>query len=74
MSYPNIFLVIALAQMLDIDMIGQLATWFLVPMFTLVTVDEVLCSKLRCGTEDARLLSFLKVQLPIGSRYQPDET
>ena len=69
----NIFLVIVLADMLDIVMVTQLATWFLVPMFALAPLDEVLCRKLGCGNEDARLLSFLKVPLPVESCFQHDE-
>lgn len=64
MSYPNIFVVIVLAEMLDIAMVVQLATWFLVPMFALAPLDEFLCGRLQCSSEDTRLLAFLKVQLP----------
>lgn len=73
MSYPNIFLVIILAEMLDISMVTQFATWFLVPMFALAPLDEYLCSHLGCGTEDTRLLSFLKVQPPAEPPLQNEE-
>lgn len=63
MSYPNIFLVIVLADMLNIDMVSQLATWFLVPMFALGPLDDLLCQRLQRDTKDPLLLSFLGVEM-----------
>jgi len=74
MSYPNIFLVIILAEMLDISMVTQFATWFLVPMFALAPLDEFLCSHMGCSSQDARLLSFLKVRIPVEPLIQNEET
>ncbi|MCP3866619.1 MAG: histidine phosphatase family protein [Gammaproteobacteria bacterium] len=74
MSYPNIFLVIVLAEMLNLTLVSQVAIWFLVPMFALAPLDEKFCSYLSCGTEDARLLSFLKVERPMSPVLQNEES
>lgn len=64
MSYPNIFLVILLASLLNIDALLHVSTWFLVPMFALAPVDEWLCRRIDLSGHDVRLLSFLKVECP----------
>lgn len=72
MGYPNIFLVIVLAEMLNIDVVIQLVTWFLVPMFALAPLDDFLCQRLQKDTKDPLLLSFLRVEMqPV--RLQEDE-
>ena len=64
MSYPNIFLVILLASVLQNDELLYVSTWFLVPMFALAPVDEWLCRRIHLSGQDVRLLSFLKVNRP----------
>jgi broad specificity phosphatase PhoE/predicted permease len=63
MAYPNIFVVIIIAEMLNIEFLAQMATWFLVPMFALAPLDEILCQRLQRDTKDPQLLSFLRVQI-----------
>lgn len=63
MGYPNIFLVILLAEMLAVDPIAQLATWFLVPMFALAPLDDYLCRRLQKDARDPLLRSFLRVDM-----------
>jgi len=63
MGYPNIFLMIILAEMLNIDVVIQLATWFLVPMFALAPLDDFLCRRMQRDTKDPLLLSFLRVEM-----------
>lgn len=62
MSYPNIFLVILLASLLEVDELLHVSTWFLAPMFALAPVDEWLCRRIDLSRHDVRLLSFLKVE------------
>ncbi len=62
MGYPNIFLVIVLAEILNIEVVTQLATWFLLPMFALAPLDEFLCQRLQKDSKDPLLLSFLRVE------------
>jgi broad specificity phosphatase PhoE len=61
MSYPNIFLVIILGSLLGSQVIMELATWFLVPMFALAPLDDVLIRRLREIQPRFRLLSYLRV-------------
>ncbi len=64
MSYPNIFLVILLASLLEVDELLYVSTWFLLPMFALAPLDERLCRRINLSGYDVRLLSFLRVERP----------
>ncbi|MGD8587660.1 MAG: histidine phosphatase family protein, partial [Chromatiales bacterium] len=63
MAYPNIFLVIVLGVMLNLELLVQLATWFILPMFVLAPLDEFICQRLQRDTQDPHLLSFLRVEI-----------
>lgn len=60
-SYPNIFLVIILAGMLQSPLVLELATWFLVPMFALAPLDDWLLKRMRHATTDVKLMSYLRI-------------
>jgi ribonuclease H / adenosylcobalamin/alpha-ribazole phosphatase len=72
MSYPNIFLVIVLAGLLDHQILLRTATWFLLPMFGLAVFDEWLCRKFLSPREDERLYSFLKIDPAHGDLSLPE--
>lgn len=63
-SYPNIFLVIILAGLLDNTLVLELATWFLVPMFALAPLDDLLIKRLRNAQTESSLLSYMRVAAP----------
>ncbi|MDJ0862193.1 MAG: hypothetical protein QNJ82_08150 [Gammaproteobacteria bacterium] len=64
MSYPNIFLVILLASLLEVNELLYVSTWFLLPMFALAPLDEWLCRRIHLSGYDVRMLSFLRVERP----------
>ena len=67
MSYPNLFLVIVLASLLQLDELSIFATWMLLPMFALVPVDQWLSRQLLAPSADRGLLDFLGITtLPTG--------
>lgn len=70
MSYPNIFLVIVFAAMMGWEEVAAMATWFLLPMFTLAPLDEWLCRKFLSPKADARLLAFLGITAPAAGVLQ----
>ncbi len=61
MSYPNIFLVIILAELMGNTMILEMATWFLVPMFAMAPLDDALIQRLQRIQPRFRLLSYLQI-------------
>lgn len=61
MSYPNIFLVIILASLLGNGTIMELTTWFLVPMFVLAPLDDILIRRMQHFQPRFRLLSYLQI-------------
>lgn len=62
MSYPNIFFVIALVSNIGAVELQAYATWFLVPMFALMPIDEWLALRLVVRRTDRRLYDFLKIE------------
>ncbi|WP_081999806.1 histidine phosphatase family protein [endosymbiont of unidentified scaly snail isolate Monju] len=60
-AYPNIFLVILLANILDNPTILELATWFAVPMFILAPLDDLLITRLHARQPDSRLREYLRI-------------
>ncbi len=60
-SYPNIFLVIILAGLLDNTAVLELTTWFLVPMFGLAPLDDLLIRRLHRSQSDSKLMSYMRV-------------
>jgi broad specificity phosphatase PhoE len=60
-AYPNVFLVIVLANMIDFPELHQTAVWYLLPMFILATFDESLCRRIASPTHDNRLKAFLRI-------------
>ncbi len=73
MSYPNAFVVIVLADLLNANELLQLTTWFLLPMFALAPLDEWLCARGVFKTGDIRLQSFLKVVTPAKATIEPPD-
>ncbi len=73
MGFPNIFLVILLGEMLGLEEVVQMATWFLLPMFLLTPLDDYFCHRLQKEAEDPRLLSFLRIKPALKSAAQKDE-
>ena len=63
MAYPNIFLVIILAQMMGYTQLTQLATWFLIPMFLLSPIDARICRRLQSRSSANQLRRYLKISL-----------
>lgn len=61
MSYPNIFLVIILAELMGNMMILEMATWFLVPMFALAPLDDALIQRLQRIQPRFHLMSYLQI-------------
>ncbi len=64
MSYPNIFLIILLANVLGDPQIKAVATWYLLPMFALVAVDELLHRRLLRHQPKPHLKAFLGIVDP----------
>lgn len=60
-SYPNIFLVIILAGLLDNMAVLELTTWFLVPMFALAPLDDLLIKRLQHSQSETKLMSYMRV-------------
>jgi broad specificity phosphatase PhoE/predicted Na+-dependent transporter len=60
-SYPNIFLVIILAGLLGNQVVLEIATWFLVPMFALAPFDDLLLKRLHHATPNAKLMCYLRI-------------
>jgi predicted Na+-dependent transporter len=67
-SYPNIFLVILLANLVGNAVALDLATWFLVPMFMLTPLDDRLILRLQKAQPDFHLLKYLRIH------HSPEET
>jgi len=61
MSYPNIFLVILLANILGDPQIKAVATWYLLPMFSLVAFDELFYRRLLHHQHKPHLKAFLGI-------------
>jgi hypothetical protein len=61
MSYPNIFLVILLGGLLGNAMIVELATWFLVPMFALAPLDDLLIRRMQDTQPQFDLTDYLRI-------------
>lgn len=61
LSYPNIFLVILLAELVENDPALQLATWFLVPMFVLAPLDDRLILRLQKTQSTFKLRKYLRI-------------
>lgn len=68
MSYPNIFLVILLSQVLGDAEIRAVATWYLLPMFSLVAVDELFHKRLLRQQPKPHLRAFLGIKEPVETR------
>jgi len=62
MSYPNIFLIILLAEVLGDPQIKAVATWYLLPMFSLVAVDELFHKRLLRQQHKPHLKAFLGIR------------
>ena len=60
-GYPNIFLVIILAGLIGNQVVLEIATWFLVPMFALAPLDDLLLKRLHRATPNAKLMSYLRI-------------
>ena len=60
-AYPNVFLVIVLAGLIDFPELHQTAVWYLIPMFVLATFDEWLCRRISSPSHDRRLKAFLRI-------------
>jgi len=60
-SYPNIFLVILLANLVDNQIALELATWFLVPMFILAPLDDLLIQRLQKAQPEFSLRKYLRI-------------
>jgi broad specificity phosphatase PhoE len=66
LSYPNVFLVIVLAGLTGNAIALELATWFLVPMFMLAPLDDLLIRRLQRSQPHFHLLSYLGInQAPV---------
>lgn len=66
MSYPNLFLVIILASLLQMDELSVFATWLLLPMFALAPVDQWLSKRFLAPSAESGLLDFLGITtLPV---------
>jgi len=63
-SYPNIFLVILLANLVGNAAALDLATWFLVPMFMLAPMDDRLILRLQKAQPEFHLLKYLRIHHP----------
>jgi broad specificity phosphatase PhoE len=61
MSYPNIFLIILLANVLGDPQIKAVATWYLLPMFSLVAFDELFHKRLLRHQPRPHLKAFLGI-------------
>lgn len=61
MSYPNIFLIILLANVLGDPQIKAVATWYLLPMFALVAFDELFHKQLLRHQPKPHLKAFLGI-------------
>lgn len=61
MSYPNIFLIILLAEVLGDPQIKAVATWYLLPMFSLVAIDELFHRRLLRKQHRPHLKAFLGI-------------
>ena len=61
MSYPNVFLVIALASLMHLNELSEFATWMLLPMFALAPVDQWICKRFLAPAADDRLLDYLGI-------------
>ena len=61
MSYPNIFLVILLGGLLGNAMIVELATWFLLPMFALAPLDDLLIRRMQDTQPQFDLTDYLRI-------------
>ena len=61
LSYPNIFLVILLGEILGVPAIVELATWFLLPMFALAPLDDHLIRRLQDSQPSFGLLAYLRI-------------
>jgi broad specificity phosphatase PhoE len=64
-SFPNIFFVVILTSILGLSELKTMAAWFLLPMFALAPIDEMLCRRIVYPNKDSRLLSFLKIEKDI---------
>lgn len=60
-SYPNIFLVILLANLVGNAAALELATWFLVPMFILTPLDDWLIHRLQKAQPEFSLMKYLRI-------------
>lgn len=62
MSYPNIFLIILLSQVLEDPQVEAVATWYLLPMFALVAIDELFHERLLRHQPGPHLKAFLGIE------------
>lgn len=62
MSYPNIFLIILLSQVLEDPQVKAVATWYLLPMFALVAIDELFHERLLRHQPSPHLKAFLGIE------------
>jgi len=60
-SYPNIFLVILLANLVGNQTALEVATWFLVPMFILAPLDDQLIKRLQKAQPEFSLRKYLQI-------------
>lgn len=72
-SFPNIFFVVILTSILGLSELQTMAAWFLLPMFALAPLDEMLCRRIVYPKKDTRLLSFLKIETETGDDFLQEE-
>ena len=61
MSYSNLFMVIVLASLMQLDELSIFATWMLLPMFALAPLDQWLSKRLLAPSAEGGLLDFLGI-------------
>jgi broad specificity phosphatase PhoE len=71
MGYPNIFLVIILAVLMGNETLLSLATWFLVPMFVLSPLDDLLIKPMLQSQHQLGLSAYLHIKDDVTDRSVP---
>ena len=61
MSYPNVFLIVLISKMINLPLLEEIATLFLIPMFLLSIFDIWYSKKFYIQAKDEKLLQVLSI-------------
>lgn len=61
-AFPNVFVVVVVADILRLPELAATAVWFLLPMFLLTPLDEWLCRRWLYPAQEACLTRFLRIE------------